>query len=276
MTNILQTEFFRLKKSKLFWVMFGVCAGLPLLSALINVFFVTFLGSMADAEVSVNMWEAIGMSGITGASLSELTSLMGNTSLLAVICTSIFLSKDFSYGTFRNTLLANKSRLKLYLSHLIMAVTMGACMLGASFVSVLIFNGAIFGFGSLSFAEVVTACITTLAMGLLSIILVQTMMCMFLFGTRKLAVALACPIAICMFAPAFLVVFIDMYDILKIFATGQLTSTDLSWIPLYNTALLDVTNVDGALIGKILLYNVPLSVFFAFMGWVTFRKADLK
>ena len=52
---------------------------------------------------------------------------------------------------------------------------------------------------------------------------------------------------------------------------------DLSWVPLYNSSMFDFTSkVDGALVGKVLLYNIPLSALFITLGWVSFRKADLK
>lgn len=276
MINILQTEFFRLKKSKLFWILLGVCAGLPLLTTLLYAAMIGFAGIAGGDGVEISVWELIRSTNMTTVSLSAIASLMGDTGLVAVICTSIFLGKDFSSGAFRNMLLANKSRLELYLSHLVMAVTIGASYMGVSFVSTLVFSGAIFGFGTLSAIKFITGCLTALAMGLVSVILVQTMMCMFLFGTRKLAVALACPIAICMFAPALLLAVVQMLDFAYLLSGEVASSVDLSWVPLYNTSLLDISDIDGALIGKILMYNIPLSVLFGFMGWVTFRKADLK
>ena len=270
MVNILQTEFFRLKKSKLFWAMFGVCAGLPLLSVLLNMASVSLLENM-DMGVEIdNAWAYIRSMNVTGAELSALPSLTGD-SLYALICTSIFLSKEFSGGTFRNMLLANRSRKEVYLSFLTMAVTIGATYLGVTFVSTLLFSGSIFGFGSISAANIVTTCIVSLAMGLVSVIFLQTLMCMFMFSTRKLAVALACPLVICMVLPAMLYSFIETFAQL-----GLITAGDMSWIPLYNLLMLDLTDIDGALIGKILLYIVPLTALFGSLGWISFRKADLK
>ena len=269
MINILKTEFFRLKKSTLFWALFGVCAALPLLSVLLNLLGFEMLVTV-DNGMEYDTWEVIRKSNITVASLSDLPSLSGD-SLFALICTSIFLCKEFSGGTFRNMLLANRSRREVYLSFLLMAVTIGATYLGVNFVSRLLFNGAIFGFGTMKAAEVFSACVIALALGLISVIFLQTMMCMFMFGTRKLAVALACPLVICIIAPATLFSFIEVFASL-----GLISETDLSWIPLYNLNLLNLTDIDGALIGKILLYLLPLTALFGSMGWVTFRKADLK
>ena len=269
MVSIMQTEFFRLKKSKLFWALLGVTAALPLISALLNLGIFLIAGSEFDG-LEVNIWDLIRSTNMLGSGLSNLTTMMGD-SFLALICTSIFLSKEFSGGTFRNMILANKSRRDLYLAFLSMALLIGAIYFGASFVSTFVFYSAFFGVGGLSAKTIISALFITLAMGLVSKIFVQTMMCMFMFGTRKLAVALICPLVICMIFPSFLITFIDVFVEFEL-----LNKASLSWIPLYNTTMLSVIDIDGALVGKILMYNIPLSVFFGFMGWLRFRKADLK
>ena len=269
MVNILQTEFFRLKKSRLFWVLFAVCAVLPLISVFLNVGISVSLTD-TDMGVDYDIWELMKSANVTVAMLSSLPSLSGQA-LYALICTSIFLSKEFSGGTFRNMLLANRSRRDVFLSFLLMAITIGATYMGVSFVSTLLFSGAIFGFGPMSAGEAVSACALAFAMGLVSVIFLQTLMCLFMFSTRKLAVALTCPLVLCIIVPAFL------YSFIQAFAQfGLITVESTSWIPLYNLLLLDFTATDGALIGKILLYIVPLTVLFGVMGWVFFRKADLK
>ena len=269
MINILQTEFFRLKKSTLFWAMLGVCAALPLVSVLFNLLSFSLLGNM-ESDIEYDVWELIKASDITVSTLSSLPMLSGD-SLYALICTSIFLCKEFSSGTFRNMLLANRSRRELYLSFLLMAVTIGGVLLGVTFVSSLLFNGIVFGFGTMSAAKVIAACVLSLVLGLISVIFLQTTMCMFMFSTRKLAVALACPLVICIVVPSMIYSFVEAFAQL-----GVITVSDMSWIPLYNINMLDLTQIDGALIGKILLYIIPLSVLFGFIGWWTFRKADLK
>ena len=272
MISILKTEFFRLKKSKLFWILLGVTAFLPLISALLNLA-INYLAIdvvLPDGYEVGSFWELIRSVDMLGQGLSSITSLTGDA-FFALICTSIFLSKEFSGGTFRNMLLANKSRRELYLSYLFMAWIIGAIYFGAAFVGTFVFWSAIFGFGGLSATTIISALFLTLAMGLLSTVFVQTMMCMFMFGTRKMAVAIICPLVISVIAPSLLSSFVTTLTSL-----GILSELDLSWVPLYNTSMLYVTEIDGALVGKILMYNVPLAVLFGFMGWVTFRKADLK
>lgn len=269
MIHILKTEMFRLKKSGLFWAMLGVVATMPLVSVMINLLGVMVMDP-AEMGIEMNVWQYIRTLDVTVLSLSGLPSLTGD-SLFALICTSVFLSKEFGGGTFRNMLLANRSRKDLYISFLLIAVTIGAAYLGASFVSTLLFNALVFGFGTIGAAKVVTACVLSLTLGLISVIFLQSMMCMFMFGTRKLAVALACPLVFCIFAPAMLYSFVETFA-----QFGIVTEADMSWVPLYNLNMLDFTAIDGALIGKILLYLIPLTALFVSLGWITFRKADLK
>ena len=270
MIQILQTEFFRLKKSALFWSLFCVVAVLPLFSVLINLLYARLLDTVDIGVEFDSAMEYIKSLNITGAALSALPSLSGD-SLFALICTSIFLSKEFTGGTFRNMLLANRSRRDIYLSFMIVAVTIGATYMGVNYVSTLLFNGIMFGFGTMSATSAITACIVAPALALVSVIFLQCIMCLFLFGTRKLAVSLACPLVICILAPSFIVSFVEVFA-----AFGKITETDMSWIPLYNLNLLNLTAIDGALIGKILLYLVPLGALFGFLGWITFQKADLQ
>ena len=142
-------------------------------------------------------------------------------------------------------------------------------------ISSLVFGGAFFGFYEMAAKEIFIAIITAFSMGLVAVMFVQSMSCMFLFGTRKLAVALSCTIVICLVAPSTLSSIVSVVQLLQGVTTGALDS-DMSWVPLYNASLLDVSAIDGKLLGKILLYMLPLTAMFVSVGWVTFRKADLK
>lgn len=277
MNNILSLEFFRLKRSKLFWALFGVCAGLPLVSMLLTAVLV-FLSSLLIEESLAwsDIWLALRQSNMTGSLLSSLPSVTGDCAVFALICSSIFVSGEFKYGTYRNMLLANRSRLEIYFSYLIMAVTIGASYMTASFVTSLLFGGAIFGFGTVSALTAFTEVITSFTMGLISVLFVQSMMCMFLFVTRKLSVGLTCPLLICILLPSVIMTIVQVVTMLLTLG-GNVVEADLSWIPIYNSTLLDLSGrVDGEMIGKILLYELPLTAFFVGMGWVGFRKADLK
>lgn len=275
MTEILKVEFFRLKKSKLFWIMFGVAALLPLLSVLLFTLLANVLTALPQ-ETSVDGWSFIRSLNMTALLLSSFGSPSDDSALLAVICSGIFLSREFSYGTLGKMLIARRSRGEIYASYLLIALTVGASYMGVAMLSTLIFSGSVFGFGQMNAAQSVVSVVTAFAMGLVAVAFVQTMTCMFLFGTRSLAAAIALPIVICNIVPSVISGIVSFWETIVTVTTNNVPNANLSWIPLYNASLLDLSQIDGALIGKILLYFVPLSVFFGCMGWVFFRKADLK
>lgn len=276
MTSLLRSMFFRLTRCKMFWIMLGVVAVMPLLELLL----LTSLGSAlqsVEQEVTADAMDVIRAQNVTASELSGLASVMPLYSLLAVICTSVFLSKDFSNGTIRNIIVANHSRLEIYASHLVVAMTVGACYMTATLLFDLIFVGSVFGFVNMSALQITVAILLAFAMGLVSTAFVQSMMCMLLFASKKLSVALACTIAICMALPSLIVTVITFVGTVDLIFNGTAISTDaMSWVPLVNAEMLDVSSPDAALVGKILLYMLPLTVFFVFMGWVGFRKSNLK
>lgn len=276
MINILQTQFFRLKKSSLFWALFGVCAGLPLLGML----FIVMIVSLSNAFIDeVNLWEAIRSGYSIASSFSGYADLTNLPSILALICSSVFLSREFSNGTVRNVILANKSRKALYLSYLSVAMIVGVSYFGVSFVATLIFEAPVLGFGQMTAGQAISSCVTSFALGLVSVAFVQTMICMFLFCTRKLAPTLACTLVICLFASGIISTLVVVVTTVKTIVNGleyQVNVNALGWIPLYNMTLYDAANIDGALVGKIMLYNIPLSALWGWLGWLSIKKADLK
>lgn len=278
MNNILSVEFFRLKRSKLFWALFGVCTGLPLLNILFEIILmVAMVPVSGEAITPGDLWGSLRASNMTGTMLSSAPSVTGDCMIVSIICSAIFVSREFSFGTYRNMLIANRSRAEIYFSYLLMALTVGASFLGGNFASMLLFGGAIFGFGSVSAATALTEIVTAFTMGLVAVLFVQSMMCMFLFVTRKLAVALSCPLVICLLLPSIL---ISIIEIATLFSSIEGTNFSFdweNWIPIYNSTTLDLSaRVDGAHVGKILLYELPLSALFVGLGWVGFRKANLK
>lgn len=275
MSNILSMEFYRLKRSTLFWVLLAVTAALPLLSMLFEVAALKILGSL-DSDTTVDIWQAARNLNLTAADLSAQGQMMPTSTLLSVIFTSIFLSRSFSYGTFRNTLLANHSRLELYLADILVAVAVGEMFLCTSILSTLLFVGSVFGFYEMTAAQIAGAIALSFAMGMVVMLFVQLMMCMLLFATRKLSATLSLTLVISLLLPAVLegiVMFLELFGTLM--TNGNFT-VDESWIPILNTSLLDVSRPNGALVGKILLYMLPLEVLFGFLGWLGFRKANLK
>lgn len=276
MINILRTEFFRLKKSKPFWIFFGICCGLPLLSALLNLAMAGIIESITELPEMSDLAELLRSLNVTTTTLSDLSSLMSDAALFSLICSSVFLSKEFTDGTMRNVLLANKSRKEMFFSYLIVAIVIGVSYLTAFFAATMLFIATLFGFGDLSAGAAVSACFCSFALGIFATIFVQTCVTMFLFAVRKQWATILFPILICMFAPAIFTLIVQIISNILIVNGEIISNTTISWIPFANVTIYDAGKIDGGLIGKIALYYLLFSGIFVVSGYFTFEKADLK
>ena len=273
MLSILRTELFRLKKSTMFWVMLGVCFGLPILGLFI---ILVSVSAVKNAQTTVNIWEVLKEMGVMETSLSEYASLLSDYTLLSIICSAIFLSKEFSDGTVRNVLLANKKRGELYFSYMLIALLIGTAFLTASFLSLMIFYAPVFGFGALSSGEAATACLCSYALGLVSVLFCQTCVTMFLFAVRKQGATIAFPLLICIFAPVLMEILYGVYVASQAIVGNMPSETLASWLPFLNATLYKANSIDGGLVGKIMLYYLIFTGIFVGAGYGAFSKADLK
>ena len=273
MLNVLNTQLFRLKKSKLFWALFIVCALLPLAGML----FSTGLMALVDGAFDGAFGELFDdlQSSFTMSAFAGLTKLSSDPVLFSLICSSIFLSGEFSGGAIRNMVLANKSRTQIFFSFLSVAMIIGTSYLCAGYVSTLLFYGTVMGFDGILVSQAVSGCFASLFLGLLSIAVAQTCVCLFLFATRKTGATVAFPILVIILAPSLVNTIVDLVMGVKLVVGESVTTEALSWIPLYNMSLFSASKVDGGLVGKIAVYNVPIAALFATFGWIA-SKADLK
>lgn len=278
MLNVLNMQLFRLKRSKMFWAMFIVCALLPLLSAILISFVINFLNDSFGGENVTIVLETYNISGgaRTLTELGNLTSLISDPALFSLISASIFLSGEFSGGSIRNMVLANKSRTQIFLSFLCVALIIGFSYLGVSYVSTLICFGIATGFDGVTAAEIANGCVTSLLLGLLAIALVQAIVCFFLFITRKTSSTIIFPLLVVFLLPSIIESIVEVVFLVNLAEGHELSSAMLGWVPLYNASLFNGANIDGALVGKIVMYNAPLAALFSFFGWFALDKCDLK
>lgn len=276
MLNIVSSLLFRLKKSKLFWIMLGVCFAVPVLSLVLNEII------LEVAEIFVGSTAGLGLEMVTYMSLTELVSLSSTVCLFALLCVSIFLCKEYNDGTIRNTILSNKKRTDLYVAYAIVALIIGGSYLVAYFASTMLVLGIPFGFGSATPAEVITSCACSLLLGLLSLVFVISCVLMFMFATGKQASALVFPLLITLFLPGVITIVVDVaafvIEMIKVGSENAFvdwSNAAYSWIPLYNAMLFDASDVDGALVGKISMYYVAFSGLFVWLG-LRASKKDLK
>ena len=276
MFNVLNTQLYRLKKSKLFWSLFIVCAALPFLGALLITAVTAILENNLSGESAELLAEIIGQNGErTLSAMGTLASISSDAALFSLICSGIFLSGEFSGGAIRNMVLANKTRTQIFLSFLSVSLLIGFSYLGVSYVSTLLFYGAFLGFGGVTVSAAISSCFSSLFLGILAIALVQSLVCLFVFGTRKTGPTIAFPILFIIFVPSIISFIAELILSVKLISGQEVSEAALSWIPISNINLFNANNVDGALIGKIALYNVPIAAIFATFSWVASKK-DLK
>lgn len=273
MIDIIKVELYRIKKSVLFWVMLGVSAATPLLTVLINFALVAFMGM---AEQSANLFEFLREAGITSALLQQMSTSLTDLSLWPLIATAVILSKEFTDGTMRNVILANKSRAELYFGYLITAMIVAVSYLVSFLAVTLIVIAPIFGFQGADAGKIVSAIFCSLGLGIIATAFIETCVCMFLFGVRKQWATILFPILI-WYAPL-MIINILVTVITSLAETGQITSLDfLRWIPFVNMYYnYNPLNPDGVVVGMNILYMAAFIAGFVCIGYFTFKKADLK
>ena len=274
MLNIVKSLLFRLKKSKMYWIMLGVCALLPILLSLLCHFVIEFAKAFVD--IPPNM----GLEGTTYQTLTGLAPISSDINLFALLCTSIFLCKEFTDGTIRNALLSNKSRWQVYLSYAVTSLIIGGSYLMAGFVSTMLSLAIPFGFGAVTPNQAISACLCSLLLGILSMMVVVSCVLMFLFLTGKQAPSIVLPILITLFLPTLAVAVVEYASnlIMMMQMGGQWTEVviDYTWVPFYNVLMYDSSSVDGGLVAKISLYYVVFTALFVWIGSLAARKKDLK
>lgn len=134
MSNLLKADLYALRKNKMTYILLAVCVGLSLMSLGLYAGINLLAGELL--EESAQEVEELG-----GAGFSELFSARGlmlgtfsltqNAGLIIPIFTGILILADVRHGTIRNKVISGKSRVQIYLSHLIVAtlVCVGAVLL---------------------------------------------------------------------------------------------------------------------------------------------------
>ena len=282
MLNVLQAQLYRLKKSKLFWSLFIVCAVLPIIGMILLTGLMSVLAAAFEGD-STAIIEAFKLEGgeLTMSAIGGMANLGSDAILFSIICSSIFLSGEFSGGAIRNMVLANKSRTQIFLSFLSVSLIIGFSYFGVEYVSTIASYGIVMGFGGVPVAKAVSVCFASLFLGLIAIALMQSCVCLFLFSTRKTGPTVAFPILLLIFAPSLISTIVNIVVSLKTTFGQSVSEALLSWIPLYNMEyysqkLLDTSGFDGGLVGKIALYNIPIAALLATFSWLAISKADLK
>ncbi len=263
MTKIIDSLLFRLKKSKLFWIMLGVAFLLPLLTALMN------SAMLEIVDVPVTAINAFSL-------MSESAAPYGDGALLTIIVMSVFLGKEFSGGTMRNTLLSAKTRAQMFFAFAVIGGIISFSYAAAGVGGNMLFGGLIFGFADMAAGEVVTSAFYVLAISLLSALVIVSITFLFLFGTRKLVLVIIMPLIICLFIPSFVLGIIAGFDAVSQVTGVSISTAAIEWIPIVQFYTFDGASIDGALTLKIILMSLLVTGLCGGGGYLAFCKADLK
>ncbi len=274
MISVIKCLLFRLKRTKMFWVMLGVCVVLPLVTLGLNLVLLKLLDVIGEEIGFVAMEEVV------YTCLAEIPQISSSVALLTLFCVSIFLAKEFSNGTIRNMILSNKSRDQTFFAFYIVGSIIGGSFLIVNFASTLLSLAIPFGFGeSATFGSAVGSCMSSLLLGVLAILFVVSCVTMFLFATGKQSLAIILPLLVTIFLPNLIASAVDIVmlvvQLLNIADPGTVTTIDTSWIPLYNALEYNPQTIDGGLVVKIALYYAVFIAGFTALGTLAMRKRDL-
>lgn len=270
MIDIVKVELFRLVKSKAFWIMLGIVAACPILLIILNAFAVVI-----GYGVEGNIIELLRGAGITNVLLQYTTMINNDVVLLAVIASSVILSREFSDGTMRNVVLANKSRAALYFAYLIVAMIVAIAYLAAFYVVLLIIVAPVFGFNA-SAGKAATAVFSSFGLGIIALIFMESAVCMFLFGTRKQWATILFPLLIWFLVPTLISQILEIVSSALAEKGETLSLAAQRWVPFVNMQFSSPINIDGAIAGINVMYLSVFTAVFTVSGYYTFKKADLK
>ena len=124
MFNLIKSDFYKIKKSKAFWICTVICClfGLTIVFATNQgVALAKLPGADGDLKSFLDKEPFLGGAWIIGDSFSQ-----GLHAMLFAIFTAIFVSAEFQFGTMKNTVSKGAPRLNVYLSKVL--VCSGACL----------------------------------------------------------------------------------------------------------------------------------------------------
>lgn len=126
MTNLLRSEFFRLFKSKSFYI----CAAVAIVLVSTNIFLLDWANSVVG-EANEMYLPVPYLDGISFG-LSAFTN--GNVETIMAIITGIFVTAEFSHGTMKNVVSKGYSKFNIYFSKVIVMIAATFMIILATFI----------------------------------------------------------------------------------------------------------------------------------------------
>lgn len=274
MMEILSSLLYRLKRNKLFYILLGVSFLLTLLSYGL----LAALVDLAETDLA-SLAEGLGGLGFGSSPLHFMTDGLNpsaNLYLLAIISICIFLCKEFSNGTMRNVILANKSRTQMYFAYYLIAFLMCLCFLLLNLVETGVIYGLSFGFGELTASQIASGILVIIALSVCTSLFVVSAIIFFLFVTRKTGATVVLSILVASLLPSLVITIAQFAGLFAMIEGDIVNDYAISWVPFYQLSLFDPTAINPKYAAHIAIDMLGLSAIFGSLGYVIFRKANLK
>jgi len=272
MRNLLKADFFSLFKSKLTYVVLGICAGVPLLTLLLYFGLNEAAKNLSEGELFESLFKARDL-------MFSTFSLSSNVGLVIPIFTGILVMADIRNGTVRNKIIIGKSRTKIYFSQLIVSVSFCVAMSLVSFLVMTSGSLIFFKYGYTFNASEAWNFSKALIIGVLSFIYVATLATFIALSTKSMPLTIVFTLLVVVglslvCSLAFLVPedsnYIYIFYLLPTFGASSISSSTLSLLTGSNDLLSN--KVFFFCLGSLLGF----STFNTALGIFIFNKADLK
>ena len=275
MVDLIRTDLKRALKDKLFLVLCIIGVAFALSTPLL------YKGLFTLLEVETGTIEEMEMMGLGMSAKSMFFSsfsLSNNFGLILPVLVAIILCKDFSHGTIRNKVICGKSRASIYFSLLSTCAMLicGLIMVHAALtlgVSLVFFDYQAADFTASDFGYLMAS----LGMELLVFLMVSALLMLFIVRMKNAGLAIVMYFVVSF---AFMIVgsitqvvafFLDTdtvaYEILEVFNKANVFAS---------TAIGAGTEYELGDVLCIVLPNVAITVGLVALGYLSFRKKDLK
>lgn len=269
MINIINSQLYKIFKSKMLYVLIALSCALPLTGVL-------FMGSLTELTfngVAIDVgYDALSM-------LRNISIVGSDTNMLVIIAIAIMFAKEYSEGTIRNTIMAGNNRANIFGASAISATIMMLIIAIPAFLVTCFGYGIVFGFASSSMA---TADIVANIFASLIVFLIANMLCvaitlLFVHVTQKVSGSIVFPLLL-----VILITGIGTTALSVLVMLGELTLDSMSWIPLaqfmvyagtfnYGTYVLDWT-----IVAQIGIVSLPLTALLLGGTYLRLRTSNIK
>jgi len=152
MLNTLKADFYKLKKSKAFWICSLLCIAIAVLMVVAMQAGISRAPSMSDPQEAAQFTALAEKA--SGVFALEQFLPMGFNLIFIGVFVAIFVSSEFGFGTMKNALSRGAERIKVFFSKFIICSGAALVMLFLFIAALLTVGSIVWGFGTATFTGV--------------------------------------------------------------------------------------------------------------------------